>query len=77
MFGCHLLGDDAAAAKVLAAAVNGAPTNGEVRMHAAFAYAGAGAPAAALAELNLAVKFDPSLAARPDVKQLRARLEQR
>jgi uncharacterized protein (TIGR03790 family) len=73
----HLVGNHANAAKLIGAAVNGAPTNAEVRMHAAFIYAASGAPAAALAELNFAVKYDPALAARADVKQLRAQLEKR
>ena len=73
----HLLGNKANAARLIAGAVNGAPTNAEVRLHAAFIYAESSAPAAALAELNFAVKYDATLAARADVKQLRAKLEKR
>ena len=73
----HLVGNNANAAKLIAAAVNGAPTNAEVRMHAAFIYAASGATAAALAELNFAVKYDPALATRADVKALRTQLEKR
>jgi uncharacterized protein (TIGR03790 family) len=73
----HLVGNKANAATLIAAAVNGAPNNGEIRMHAAFIYAASGARAAALAELDFAVRADPSIAARADVKQLRAQLEKR
>ena len=73
----HLLGKDQDAAKVMALAVNGAPSNPEVRLHAAFVYDAAGAPAAALAELEFAIKLDPALANRADVKQLRQRVEKR
>ena len=52
-------------------AVNGAPNNAEVRMHAAFIYAAAGATAAALSEYDFAIKLDPALAERADVKELK------
>jgi uncharacterized protein (TIGR03790 family) len=73
----HLLGKDQDAAKVIALAVNQAPSNPEVRLHAAIIYDAAGAPAAALAELQFALKLDPALANRADVKQLRQRVEKR
>jgi Flp pilus assembly protein TadD len=73
----HLVGNHENAAKLIGAAVNGGPTNAEVRLHAAFIYSASGAPAAALAELNFAVKYDPALAARADVKALRRQLEKR
>ena len=73
----YLLGNKANAATLIARAVNGAPANAEIRLHAAFIYAENDAPAAALAELNFAVKYDPALAARADIKQLRSRLEKR
>jgi uncharacterized protein (TIGR03790 family) len=71
----HLQGENAAAAKLIQQAVNGVPGNAEVRMHAAFIYATAAATAAALNEYQLAVKLDPSLAERPDMKELKRKLE--
>jgi hypothetical protein len=70
-----LTANDTSAARIIATAVNGAPTNTEIRTHAAFIYAGAGATAAALRELDIAVKYDAAIAARPEIKALRERLE--
>ncbi len=73
----HLQGDNASAAKVILTAVNSAPNSAEVRMHAAFIYAAAGATAAALSEYGFAVKLDPALAERPEVKELKRKLEEK
>jgi uncharacterized protein (TIGR03790 family) len=71
----YLLGDYDGASKLLARAVAGAARNPDVHLHAAFAYAAAGAKAAALTELDAAVKLDPKLSNRDDVKGLRKKLE--
>jgi Flp pilus assembly protein TadD len=71
----YLLGDYDGASKLLARAVAGSASNPAVHLHAAFAYAAAGAKAAALTELEAAVKGDPKLANRDDVKELRKKLE--
>lgn len=70
----YLLGDFDGASKLLARAVAGAPNNADVHLHAAFAYAASGAKAAALTELEAALKLDPKLGDRADVKELRKKL---
>lgn len=72
----YLLGDIDGASRLLARAVSGAPNNPEIHLHAAFAYAAAGAKAAALSELEAALKLDAKLADRDDVKELRKKLGQ-
>ena len=72
----YLLGDYENASKLLARAVAGAPRNPEVHLHAAFAYAASGAKAAAQSELDAALKLDPKLADRDDVKELRSKIGQ-
>jgi tetratricopeptide (TPR) repeat protein len=71
----YLLGDYDGASKLLARAVEGGAGNPDIHLHAAFVYAAAGAKAASLAELDAAVKLDPKLANRDDVKELRKKLE--
>jgi uncharacterized protein (TIGR03790 family) len=71
----YLMGNTAEAAKLLVAASRGAPNNPEVRLHAAFALAAQGARAAAETELAAALKLAPALEKRPDVQQLKSRLE--
>jgi uncharacterized protein (TIGR03790 family) len=70
----YLGGDYQRASRLLAQAVTGIPTNAEIRMHAAFAYQAAGARAAALNELQAALKLNPKLADRDDVRELQAKL---
>jgi uncharacterized protein (TIGR03790 family) len=72
----YLLGDYASASKLLARAVSGAPANADIHLHAAFAYAASAAIAASRSELEAALKLDPKLADRDDVKDLRRKLEQ-
>lgn len=70
----HLLGNDADAVKLLALAVRGAPNHPEIRLHSAIVNAAAGARAVAETELQAALKLDPSLEQREEVRQLRAQL---
>ena len=70
----HLLGNDAEAARLLALAVRLAPTNPEIRLHAAIAYAGRGALAVAETELKEALRLNPELDSSDDVKDLRRKL---
>ena len=70
----HLLGNDAEAAKLLAVAVRLSPTNAEIRLHAAIAYAGRGAQAVAETELKEALRLNPDLETTDDVKELRRKL---
>jgi uncharacterized protein (TIGR03790 family) len=73
----HLLANHPEAARLIAVAVNGAPGNAEIRLHAAFIYESSGAVAAARVELDAATKLDPSLNSKDDVKELRRRLEKK
>lgn len=70
----YLLSDIASAAKLIAVAVRGVPNNAEVRLHAAFIYAAASAYAAAEVELKAALKLNPELEKRDDVRQLQVLL---
>jgi uncharacterized protein (TIGR03790 family) len=70
----YLLGNHAEAAKQIAVAVRGAEGVAEVRLHAAFIYAETGAIAAGEYELKTALKLDPDLRKREDVRALEARL---
>lgn len=70
----HLLGNDAEAAKLLAVAVRLAPTNAEIRLHAAIAYAGRGAQAVSETELKEALRLNPELESSDEVKELRRKL---
>lgn len=72
----HLLGNDAAAAKILADAVRRAPANAEIRLHAAVVYAARGAQAVAETELKEALRLDPTLEESDHVKRLRVRLDE-
>jgi uncharacterized protein (TIGR03790 family) len=71
----YLMGNTADAAKLLVQASRGAPGNPEIRLHAAFALAAQGARAAAETELAAALKLAPALEKRPDVQQLKSRLD--
>ena len=72
----HLLGDQAAAVKTMAAALKYGPRNAEIRLHAAIIYEASGARAVAQDQLSEAVKLSPALEKSEDVRQLRARLQQ-
>jgi len=69
-----LLGNSAEAAKLLVQATRGAPRNPDIRLHAAFALAAQGARAAALIELQEAIKLRPALEKQADVQELQAKL---
>jgi uncharacterized protein (TIGR03790 family) len=71
----YLMGNTAEGAKLLVQASRGAPGNPEIRLHAAFALASQGARAAATTELSAALKLSPALEKRPDVQQLKTRLD--
>jgi uncharacterized protein (TIGR03790 family) len=71
----HLLGDNANALKMLAAAAKGAPNNADVRLHTAIVTAATGARAAAEFELAEALRLKPELENSDEVKQLRLQLE--
>ena len=71
----YLNGNTAEAAKLLVQAARGAPGNPEIRLHAAFALASQGARAAAETELAAALKIAPALEKRPEVQQLKSRLD--
>jgi uncharacterized protein (TIGR03790 family) len=70
----YLAGDYQRASRLLAQAVAGIPRNAEIHLHAAFAYQAAGARAAALNELQTALKLDPKAADRDDVRELQRKL---
>ena len=72
----HLAGNDADAAKLLAAAIRLAPNNAEVRLHAAVVFAARGAVAVAEAELKEVLRLNPSLEGSEEVLRLRARLQE-
>lgn len=71
----HLLGRDREAMPPLAAATRGMPTSGEVRMHAAVVYGALGMLDQAAAELKEALRLDPKLAEKAEVKALQKMLK--
>jgi cellulose synthase operon protein C len=70
----HLLGDNAAAAKVMEQVIKTNIPDPDVRLHAAVVFAAAGAPAVAKQQLSIALKLNPALADNAEVKQLQAQL---
>ena len=70
----HLLGDDRAAAALLAQAVAGAPGSAQILLHAAFVHAALNDTTTARKELENAEKLDPRVAETGDAKALRDRL---
>jgi uncharacterized protein (TIGR03790 family) len=68
----HLLGDDSTAQPLLERASAGRPRDAELLFHVAVVHAALGNKAKAKEELDAAEKLDPQLAARADVKALRA-----
>ena len=73
----HLLDDNLTAAKLIAGAARRAPANAEIRLHVALINGAVGAWAVAETELKEALRLDPALASRDDVRQLRAKIDQR
>ncbi len=67
----HLLGDDSSA-QPLERASAGRPGDAEILFHVAVVHAAMGNKAKAKEELDAAEKLNPQLAARADVKALRA-----
>ena len=70
----HLLGQDTDAEQTIVLSARRLPNNAEVLMHAAFILAGTGKLADATKRLDDAVKIDPTLESRQDIKELRTRL---
>lgn len=70
----HLQGNHAEGGRFLAQAVRLAPANAEIRLHAAAVYAAGGLLDAAKQELDEALRLDPGLAGRDEVKAVRALL---
>jgi Tfp pilus assembly protein PilF len=70
----YLAGDYATAATVIERAVQAAPGRAEIRLHAAIVYMAAGRRDRADVELSEALRLDPSLAARDEVRLLRKQL---
>ena len=68
-------GDDHLAAPLIDEALTGLKASAEVQMHAAFIHAAIGDKTKAKGELDTALKADPKLADRDDVKALRDRLK--
>jgi uncharacterized protein (TIGR03790 family) len=68
----HLLGDDYSAKALLERASAGLPRDAELLFHVAVVHAALGSKAKAKQELDEAERLDPQLAARADVKALRA-----
>lgn len=71
----HLLGEDRLAAPLVEKAMAALPDDPEMLMHAAAVHAALGDKTRATKELDAAVKIDPKLAERADVKALRDRIK--
>ena len=72
----HLTGDYRRAKGLLAEALQGAPQNPTIRLHAALVHAALGETESARQELTRALELDPKLASREDVQQLQTKLRQ-
>lgn len=70
----HLLGNPNDAERLIAVAVKGAPSNPDIRLHAAFIYAAAQQLDTARKELTAALTLNPEFSKRDDVQQLEQRL---
>jgi Flp pilus assembly protein TadD len=70
----HLRDNDATSKTLLTEAVRGAPTNPEIRLHAAIVSAATGDIPAAEAHLKEALRRNPALERDPSVQSLRERL---
>src|SRR5262249_13557365 len=71
----HLLGDEQLALPLINEALAGTKDNAEILMHAAFIHPALGNKTKALSDLDPAVKLDPKLNDRADVKALREKLK--
>jgi Flp pilus assembly protein TadD len=71
----HLLGDDRTAAPLIEQAAARLPTAVDVLVHAAAIHAGLNDLVKARKDLDAAVKADPKVADRPDVKNLRDKIK--
>jgi uncharacterized protein (TIGR03790 family) len=71
----YLLGNTAEAARLLVQAARAVPGNAEIRLHNAFALAAQGARASAETELAEALKLNAAFEKRPDVQELKAKLQ--
>jgi tetratricopeptide (TPR) repeat protein len=67
----HLLGNNEIAAKRLEEAIRLEPRHAELRLHASVVYAALGMRGQSEAHLREALKLDPALESRPEVKTLR------
>jgi uncharacterized protein (TIGR03790 family) len=70
----HLLGNDGVAAKALAQAVELESGRAAIRLHAAIVYTATGNRDAAEKELKEALRLDPALEGRDEVRELRERI---
>jgi tetratricopeptide (TPR) repeat protein len=70
----HLLGHDDVAARLIAEAIRLEPKQPEIRLHAASMYVALKQLDRAQAELKEALRLDPALGTREDVRQLRERI---
>ena len=73
----HLLGNHKEAARLIAPLVQKSSGNAEIHLHAAIIYAAAGEVGIAATELKVALRLDPTLATRDEVKALRRQLQSR
>ncbi|HUL72422.1 MAG TPA: TIGR03790 family protein [Vicinamibacterales bacterium] len=71
----HLRGDDRLALPLIEQAMAAIKNNADVQIHAAFVYAALGDVAKAKPALDAALKLDPTLADREDVKALREKVK--
>ena len=71
----HLRGNGAEAARLIRIAAQRAPQHAEIRLHAAVVLAASGTLAEARPHLEAALKLDPLLAERDDVKELQQKLQ--
>jgi len=70
----HLLGNHSAAARLFEQAIQLEPGQAEIRLHAAIVYQADGKADRAAAELKEALRLDPALETRDEVRQLRERM---
>lgn len=70
----HLLGDDQAAEPLITMAARRRPNIADIQLHAAFILAARGKRDVAITALDAAIALDAGFAERPDVKELRGRL---
>jgi Tfp pilus assembly protein PilF len=71
----HLMGNDRRANGLLAEAIQAAPQNATMRLHAAIVHSALGEIEPAQQQLTRALELDPKLAGTDDVQQLRVKLK--